>query len=305
MKKISTIIKKLFGGVKLSDYIFGADVMQDFWKFNRTSRFVYLVTSVTKLLIGGSTPANEADLEVQGDISANNLLISEKISVGDSSIEEDESGNLTITDTVAGSKTLTELSLPGLLIPTVSITGGGIYETGNTVTDVELAWTCNKSMLTRTLSAPVPLADRERGPGRNGEYTHEGANLDADTTYTITVGDGVNTATASTSVTFLDKFYYGTSDLASLTNQQTLDLGGILSAREDIEFSIDGEGKYIYFLYPSEWGGLDHYVNGSINSHWDYTLVSITNSFGITKNYNRYRSMTLQNADNLIINIRI
>ena len=214
--------------------------------------------------------------------------------------------SIVITENSSGSKVISAvLDVEDFKIPTVSVSGGGSYERGNTVNDVTLSWTCNKIMTTRTLSAPVPEDDREQGEGRNGEYTHEGADLTTNTTYTITVADKYNTATASTSVTFLDKVYYGTSALASLTNQQTLDLGGVLSARADVEFSIDGDGKYIYYLYPSEWGGLDVYVNGSINNHWDYTLVSITNVYGVIKNYNRYRSLTLQEGDNIIINIKV
>jgi hypothetical protein len=257
------------------------------------------ITTVTKILIGGTTATEDgAKLEVQGDVSVYGTL-----KISDSSIEEDGSGNLTFTDTVTGSKTLAELSILGLTIPTVSMTGGATYETGDTVTEVTLNWVCNKTMTTRSLSAPVPEGDRERGEGGSGQYIHEDADLTTNTTYTITVGDTINTATATTSITFLDKFYYGTSALPSLTNQQTLDLGGILSAREDIEFKVDGDGEYVYFLYPSEWGAMDCYVNGSINTHWDYTLVSITNPFGVTKNYNRYRSETLQYADNIIINL--
>jgi hypothetical protein len=185
------------------------------------------------------------------------------------------------------------------------MSGGGTYERGNTVTDVTLNWTCNKTMLTRTLSAPVPVADREQGQGGTGQYTHTGADLDTSTTYTIEVGDGVNTATASTSVTFLDKVYYGVSELTSLDNQQTLDLGGVLSARADIDFAVDGEGKYIYFLYPQEWGGLDVYVNGFVNTSWDLTVVPITSVYGIVKNYNRFRSLDLQEGDNIIISIKV
>lgn len=195
---------------------------------------------------------------------------------------------------------------PSLFIyPTVSLTGGGSYEKGQVIEDVELSWVCNKTMETRNLSAPVPEADRLRGEGQNGTYTHTGANISTNTTYSITVSDTVNTATATTSLSFKLMFYWGTSAEESLNNSEVLALDKELkTASEEIEFSIDGNGEYLYFIYPTEWGAKDIYVNGFVVTEWELSVVPITNPFGDVTNYNMVRSTIKQNGDNIIITLK-
>lgn len=195
---------------------------------------------------------------------------------------------------------------PNLFIqPTVSLSGGGSYEKGQTIEDVDLSWVCNKTMATRNLSSPVPEADRLRGEGQNGSYTHTGANISTNTTYSITVSDTINSATATTSLSFKLMFYWGISDETSLNNAQVLALNKELkTASEEIEFPIDAEGQYIYFLYPTEWGAKDVYVNGFVMTDWELSVVPITNPFGNVTNYNMVRSTIKQNGDNIIITLK-
>jgi hypothetical protein len=195
---------------------------------------------------------------------------------------------------------------PNLFIqPTVSLSGGGSYEKGQVVEDVDLSWVCNKTMATRNLSSPVPEADRLRGEGQNGTYTHTGANISTNTTYSITVSDTINSATATTSLSFKLMFYWGASAEESLNNSEVLALNKELkTASEEIEFSIDGNGEYLYFIYPTEWGAKDIYVNGFVVTEWELSVVPITNPFGDVTNYNMVRSTIKQNGDNIIITLK-
>lgn len=185
--------------------------------------------------------------------------------------------------------------------PTVSLSGGSTNEIGSTVANVALTWTCNKSMTTRVLSAPVPTGDRDRGAGQNGSYTHTGANLTTNTTYTITVGDGVNTAQGTTSVNFRSKRYWGTSASTSLNDAGILALSGELATSRGKSFTQNGNGQYIYYVYPASWGAATFTVNGLLNTDWTLTTQTHVNASGYSTSYYVYRTNTIQNGTGISI----
>jgi len=186
--------------------------------------------------------------------------------------------------------------------PTVSLSGGSTVEAGSTVANVALSWVCNKVMISRDLSAPVPVGDRARGPGQNGSYTHVGANLTSNTTYTIVVDDGSNTANGSTSVLFRWKRYWGTSPNTSLNDAEIIALANSeLATSRAKSFTISGGGEYIYYVYPAAWGTATFTVNGLLNTAWTLSVQSHTNASGGTTNYNVYRSNTVQHGSGISI----
>jgi hypothetical protein len=182
------------------------------------------------------------------------------------------------------------------IAPTVTLSGGSSNnEVGSTVTDVNLSWTCNKIMVTRNLSAPVPSEDRARGEGQNGTYTHEGANLTTNTTYTMTVNDGQNNASGSTTVSFRYRRHWGTSPLTELTDQQIRDLASSELATSRLKtWSQDGNGEYIYYCYPSAWGATSFKINGLDNTAFTLVTRNHVNSQGVTVSFNIYRTNTIQ-----------
>jgi hypothetical protein len=190
-----------------------------------------------------------------------------------------------------------------LVPPTVSLSAEQVFESGYVVPEVVLTWVTGKSMVSRTLSAPVPVGDRELGAGGSGSYTHENADLTVNTTYSLTVSDGVNSQVATQRVLFKPKFYYGASNSEALSNIEVLGLNGFLSNKDTIEFSVNGDGKYVYFLYPSFWGGLDVYVNGQINTAWVFSTFEVTNVHGLVIEYNCFRSAEKQEGDNILIKV--
>jgi hypothetical protein len=182
--------------------------------------------------------------------------------------------------------------------PTVSLSGGSnTNEVGSTVTDVSLAWTCNKVMVTRNLSAPVPEEDRAQGEGQNGTYTHEGANLTTNTTYTMTVNDGQNNATGSATVSFRYRRHWGTSALTELTDQQIRDLASSeLASSRTKTWSQNGNGEYIYYCFPSAWGAATFTINGLLNTSFTLVTRDHVNAQGATVSFNIYRTNTIQNG---------
>jgi hypothetical protein len=179
--------------------------------------------------------------------------------------------------------------------PTVSLSGGSTNEVGTTVTDVALAWTCNKTMVTRNLSAPVPTEDRAQGEGQNGSYTHEDADLTTQTTYTMTVNDGQNNASGTTTVYFRYRRHWGTDAGTTIDDATLLALtGSELSTVRTKSWLQNGNGEYIYYCYPASWGAATFTINGLLNT--DFTLLTRdhVNAHGVTVSFNIYRTNSVQ-----------
>ena len=184
--------------------------------------------------------------------------------------------------------------------PSVSLSGGSTVEIGSTIVNVNLNWVCNKSMLTRLLSAPVPSGDRNRGPGGSGSYTHLGANLVSNTTYSITVGDGVSTAVGSTTCSFLNRRYYGTNiGTGPLSNAQILALNKeFCSGRSNTHTYNCSGGTYIWICYPARFGLATFRVSGLEVTFTRFTQ-DVTNNSGYTESFYCYRSTEFQHGSDI------
>lgn len=184
--------------------------------------------------------------------------------------------------------------------PSVSLSGGSTVEIGSTITNVALVWTCNKSMLTRLLSAPVPVPDRDRGPGQNGSYNHIGANLVSNTIYTVTVGDGTGFAIGSTTCYFRNRRYYGTNtNVGPLTNGQILALAKeFCSGRTNTHEYDCSAGTYIWICYPASFGGATFKVGG-LEVTFTLFTQDVTNDSGYVESFRCYRSTELQHGSDI------
>jgi len=202
-----------------------------------------------------------------------------------------------IEGNVGGDETLT-ISL--YVAPTVSLSGGSTVEIGSTIANVSLSWTCNKAMLTRLLSSPVPAIDRDRGAGGNGSYSHTGANLTGGTTYSITVGDGTGFASGNTTCYFRNRRFYGVSvNAGPLTNAQILALSKeFCSARANThEYNCTG-GTYIWICYPASFGAATFKVGG-LEVTFALFTQDVTNDSGYVESFRCYRSTELQNGSDV------
>jgi len=198
-----------------------------------------------------------------------------------------------ITLSTLGEGTNESLSISLYASPTVSLSGGSTNEMGTTVSSVSLVWDVNKLMTTRVLSAPVPLADRDQGSGGDGNYDHTTANLTTATTYTITVGDGTNTAVGSTNVYFYNRIYYGSTTVASSYSESDVEglASNVLSNTKGRTISVTANtGYYIIYALPTRLGTVTFWVGGFEGGFQSPETVSVTNASGFTENYYVYRS---------------
>lgn len=189
--------------------------------------------------------------------------------------------------------------------PSVSITGGGTYEDGSSLALVNLSWSTNKKVTSQSLNQGIGSI-----PETLRSYTYSGP-VTTNKTFTITVGDGTNTASSSTSVTFRNYYYYGTSSKDTLTDSDIRALRTSTSGGRDwatgytlskktfdcspTEASPDG--FYIYYALPTSLVTKEptFKVNGLNNTAYLKTVKSdYVNASGKEVSYTIYRFM----ADN-------
>ena len=187
--------------------------------------------------------------------------------------------------------------------PTITFTGGSINELGSMVSDVTLNWTSNTDLISRYLSTPVPLIDRARGSGRNGSYTHVGANLLDTTVYTLIVNDGKQTYQYNSTVHFYNRLYYGVNIGNDLDNSDILSLTKefIIEKETQKSFNCTG-GKYIWICYPARFGSATFKINGFITTFTTF-VNSVVNDNGYEENYYCYRSNSIQNGSNILVEV--
>lgn len=178
----------------------------------------------------------------------------------------------------------------------------GIVEIGSTVTDVNLNWVVNKTMGKQTIDNGVGNI-----PVGTVSKALTGLSLNANTTWTLTVTDDKNaSATKSTTLSFQNKRYFGTSASTALTNTDIIALGGEFGTDYKMSKTLDASGgKYLYFVVPSSFG-LDesHFkIGGLANSDWVKTTMQFTNASGYKSNYDIFRSTNLQTGSAIPVDI--
>jgi hypothetical protein len=167
-----------------------------------------------------------------------------------------------------------------------------IVEIGTTVTDITLNWNLNKTFTFLSINNGV------------GSITPSlltlalsGLSLSSNTTYTITGGDGTNTDSASTSLNFRSRRWWGTSALDTFTGTDILDLqNSELATNRQQTRTINGGGDYIWFAFPTSFGLPSFVVNGLPNTAFTIQTASHTNASGNTQNYYVIRTNTVQNG---------
>ncbi len=188
--------------------------------------------------------------------------------------------------------------------PTVSFSsGGGTYEQGSTVADINLSFTCNKAMIGRDYSGGHVEA---LGAGQNNTQTLVAENITATTTYTVTVEDDrTATDTASKTYTFRNRTFYGVSseEFGTLSNADILAMNAKWETKGDAR-SVALADEYIYVAYPEDRGDCTSFaVGGFGTSAWPKHTRNVTNSSGSVESYIIYRANNKQTSANISYDI--
>lgn len=168
---------------------------------------------------------------------------------------------------------------------------------GQTITSANVNWTLSGATITnQTLTDCTPLlTDRA--------HAFTGLSITTDKCWTLAVTDGVTPTSASTCIYFYIEKWYGTSASGTPASSdiQTGCWGSCTNThpwtyiytpyRAQSSITMTGGGNYCFYAYPSSWGTVALYTNGFLTV-WNLTVVSVTNSYGDTRNYNVYTSPT-------------
>jgi len=169
-------------------------------------------------------------------------------------------------------------------------------EIGATVTSETLNWTWNKTILAQSIDQGIGvLAPNLR------TLNLTGLSITSNTTWTLTGDDGVNTATASATLSFLNKRFWGVSSVANPVGTDLDSLSSELSTTRAQSRSLSASAQYMYFAWPSTFGTPTFTVNGLLNTAWVKTTLTYTNLHGHAASYDVYRSTFLQNGTNSVV----
>jgi len=189
--------------------------------------------------------------------------------------------------------------------PSVSLSGGGTFEIGTVITNADLTWTVNKTMVSRELTGPTNVSF---GAGGSGAYTHTNALLELTTkTYTMTVNDGTNPDADTNRWYFRSRLYYGFSDVSSsIVSSNVLALVGggepLRTTYTLSETTVTPDSlQYIWVCYPSAWSGTPEFkVNTFPTTFESAETITHTNASGYATSYDCYRSPNPYSSSKLL-----
>lgn len=187
----------------------------------------------------------------------------------------------------------------GLLIESFTSDQAQIHEVGSAVPVVTLIWVFNKTITGQSINQGIGTLDPTL---RTTQVTFPTPGLTTTESWTLTATDGVTSPTATTSVSFQPKAYFGPSPNTSLDNDQILALGSNAFATaltRSMTFDCTG-GAFPYYCYPASFGLPTNVVVGGLSfTAYNVTVMPVTNAQGFTQSYNVIRFSNLQNGNNI------
>ena len=245
-----------------------------------------LYNSLGDQIDGGITP-NAVSTALTGYYTKEEVYNKDEVYTKEEVINAIESATPEMTadkvEYINGSITSVQEALDQLLYVMPSITsfsGGGTYEVGQSISSINFAWALNKAVTSQSINQGIGTIDPS---ARSYAYTPS-TPIRSNITYTLTVSDGKNTATKSTSLAFRYKRYWGVSTKDTLTNADVLALSKELTTgrTQSRTFNCSG-GKYFYFVIPAEFcSGISFKVGGLAFSDMDVKDITLTNESGAT-----------------------
>jgi hypothetical protein len=184
-------------------------------------------------------------------------------------------------------------ALDALLVPALAISSftnnTSTKEYGETVSSVILTWVVNKTLTSQSIDNSIGnLTSTLR------TYTHSEQAITAPRTYTLSAVAGSESTTATTSISFSHKRYWGNYAGTTIDNAGILSLSKEFASSRLTTKTIAGDGNYLYICYPAVWGEATFKVNGLQNTAWVFSTQNFTNASGNTSLFNIYRSIYLQ-----------
>lgn len=177
-----------------------------------------------------------------------------------------------------------------------SFTGGSVNEIGTSIEKINLAWSLNKTPSALSIDGSS-ISVNLKSKTVSGPFTK-------DKTFTLKATDSRGSSkSATTTLSFLNRKYYGVLQKNELENADVLSLANkpLSSDRKlsETEFDCTG-GKYPWFCIPASFGTPSFKVGGLPNSDFVSQQLSVTNASGYTEDYVLWRTATIQTGKLLI-----
>lgn len=190
-----------------------------------------------------------------------------------------------------------ETALDYLLYQPLSLSLGispSIAEVGMTVTSVTLNYGISREPETSLTLTGVPLVTKSV---LSQSYVLD-VSITSNTSYTLTANDNGYVSTATATVPFLFKNYYGASAATSLNNADVLNLetGDYRNTKNGNYNFTDLVNTYVHIAFPTSYGTPVFRVNGLIVTFTQQTISDFVNASGGTTSYTIYRSNNLLNG---------
>lgn len=93
------------------------------------------------------------------------------------------------------------------------------------------------------------------------------------TDFTVSVGDGTSTASATTTLTGIYPYFYGFSNLTTMTNIGLEGLSKLVESKSDKVVDLSGSGNY-YFIYDYDYGTLSNIIGFGTPSIGSFSSVT-------------------------------
>lgn len=160
------------------------------------------------------------------------------------------------------------------------------YEIGTVVDDLQFNWSLNKEIVSQSLTDCTITVD-----DRSATYSESLKNTK---TFTLTISDGEKSATASKTIKFLNKAYWGSAE--EPTDYDSAFILGLssnkLSSGKNGTYSMTvGNGQYGYLALPTSFGTVTScWIGGFEVSLSNCGSIAFTNASGNTSSYTIYKT---------------
>ena len=159
------------------------------------------------------------------------------------------------------------------------------YEKGQTISSLSFTWSYNKNITSQSLSnCNITLSNRR------ATYSTP---ITSNKSFTLTCSDGENTASASKSITFFDKIYWGSKAEGTINSAFILSLSNknFATGKAGTYSMTVATGEYGYIAMPTSFGVLSSvWIGGFEATVDDMGEIDFTNASGYTSKYKVYRT---------------
>lgn len=166
--------------------------------------------------------------------------------------------------TMSGSSSNPVLEIGG----SYSVQGSGLY------------WETNKTATTTTVN----------GVSQSSPYMPPGSPFSTNQSWLLYVNDGQTSATATRSITFTHKRYWGVSGNQQLFDDEIRALSSEFSTNRSQTRTFAPSGQYLYLAYLATAGAATITVNGFLDTSWVLVQRDFVNASGYTAEFRIYRS---------------